>query len=327
MLQLFRTNQLFLHLLVLVYLAVLWAPAFLVNPVELTTDGGYVYDWLLSILPNQPSFRIAVAIVLIWGQGLIMSYLVNQYRMGPQVTLFPGLFIAFLYSATPEFYGLTTEVVANSFLVLAIYQLFKIYKQQESAQSIFNVGFLISLAALTAQGYLVFVFLGWIGIGIMRSRRILELVQYTIGLALPWLLLGMIYYVMEPSGSFVELIGFSWSWPPYFLGPEGLRIQIQMLLLLILLLVVVGQYSVVSLGETMHVQKNIQVLYWACLLSLCSLLIVPQIECAQFLMTAIPFGALMGLWLARVRPSRAEMVHFLLLMAVIIYQYFPMINS
>lgn len=327
MLQLFRTNQLFLHLLVLVYMAILWAPAFLVHPIELTVNGGFVYDWFISIIPDQPAFRIAVAIVLIWGQGLIMSYLVNQYRMGPQATLFPGLFIALLYSATPEFYGLTTEVIANTFLVLAIFQLFKIYKQQESAQSIFNVGFLISLAALTAQGYVVFVFLGWIGIGIMRSRGFLELVQYAIGLALPWLLLGMIYYVMEPAGSFMELVGFSWSWPPYFIGPAGLRIQFQMVLLLILLLVVISQYSVVSLGETMHVQKNIQVLYWTCLLSLASLLIVPQIECAHFLLTAIPFGALMGLWMARLRPARAEMVHFLLFMVVVIYQYFPLINS
>ncbi len=326
MLQLFRTNQLFIHLLVLAYLVILWAPAYMVNPVVLNTQGGFVYDWLLGILPDDQTPRLSVAILLIWLQGLVMSYLVNQYRMGAQATLFPGLFIAFIYSATPEFYGLTPEVIANTFLVLAIYQLFKIYKQQESAQAIFNVGFLISMTALTAQSYLVFIFLGWIGIGIMRSRRMIELCQYAIGLALPWGLLGMIYYMMEPPGSFVDFVGYSWSWPPYFIGPEGLRIQIEMVLLLILLITVIGQYSKVSLGETMQVQKNIQVLYWTCLLSLASLLVVPQIECAQFLLTAIPIGALMGLWMARLRPARAEMVHFLLFVAVVIYQYFPLIN-
>lgn len=325
-LQLFRTNQLFIHLLVLVYLAILWAPAYLVSPVELATQGGFIFDWFSSILPDGQSTRITAALVLIWLQGLIMSYLVNQYRMGPQATLFPGLFIAFFYSATPEFYGLSPGVLANMFLVLAIHQLFKIYKQQESAQSIFNVGFLVSMAALTAQGYLVFVFLGWIGIGIMRSRGLLEFFQYAIGLALPWGFLGMIFYILAPGGSYIELVGYTWSWPPFFIGPEGLRIQIQMLLLLLLLLAIISQFGKVSLGETMQVQKNIQVLYWICLLSLVSLFIVPQIDCAHFLLTVIPAGVLLGLWMSRLRPARAEMAHFLLFMAVAIYQYFPLIT-
>lgn len=326
MLQIFRTNQLFIHLLVLVYLAILWVPAYLVSPVALTEQGGFVYQWLMSVLPEAQSFRITAAILLVWLQGLGMSFLANQYRMGPQATLFPGLFIAFLYSATPEFYGLTPHLVANSFLVLAILQLYKVYKHQETSQSVFNAGILISLAALTVQGYIVFVLLGWIGIGIMRSRRFLEFLQYGIGFLLPWCFLGVMDFLLEPAGTFMELAGYSWGWPPVFVGPEGIRIQIQMVLLILLLIAVVSRYNKVSLGETMQVQKNIQVLHWACLLTLTSLLIVPRVESAHFLLTVVPLGTLLGLWMARLRPGQAEMVHFLLFIAVLVYQYFPLIT-
>ncbi len=324
MLQIFRTNQLFIHLLVLVYLAILWTPAYLVTPVAPPGQGGYIFDWITGVIPASQNWMLTVAILLIWIQGLLMSYLMNEYRIGPQASLFPGLFIALLYSASPEFYGLSPQLLANTFLVLAIHQLFKIYKQADSVRAIFNTGLMIGLASLTFQGYLVFIPLGWIGIGILKSRRLHEALQYLVGIILPWVLLWVIYYVSSPSVTFQELAGISWGWPPYFYGPEGIRVLAQFLVLLALVLVVVMQYSRVTLGETMQVQKNIQILYWAILLALASLLIVQRIEFTQFLMWVVPIGSLLGLWMIRLRPGQAEMSHFLLFMAVLIYQYFPL---
>ncbi len=323
-LKIFRTNQLIVHLLVLVYLAILWAPAYLVAPAAPASQGGFIYDWFVSLIPSSQNWTLTIAILLIWIQGLVMSYLMNEYRIGPQASLFPGLFIAFLYSASPEFYGLSPQLLANTFLVLAIHQLYKIYKQADSVRAIFNAGLMIGLASLTFQGYLVFVVLGWIGIGILKSRKVRETFQYVIGLLLPWLFVGVIDYLLEPPGSFAELAGLSWGWPPYLYGPEGLRVVIQLLVLLALVVVVILQYNRVTLGETMQVQKNIQILYWTALLALASLLIIQQIEFTQFLMVIVPTGALLGLWMVRLRPGQAEMSHFLLFMAALIYQYFPL---
>ncbi|MCF8239418.1 MAG: hypothetical protein K9I85_14740 [Saprospiraceae bacterium] len=324
MLKIFRTNQLFVHLLVLVYLAILWIPAYLVTPVAPAGKGGFVYDWFLGILPPGQNWTLTIAILLIWIQGLVMSFLMNEYRIGPQASLFPGLFIALLYSASPEFYGLSPQLLANTFLVLAIQQLYKIYKQTDSVRPIFNAGLLIGLATLTFQGYLLFALLGWIGIGILKSRKVKEALQYIIGLLLPWGLLWAMDYLLEPPGTFAELAGLSWGWPPFFYGPEGLRMVVQLLVLMVLVVAVVLQYNRVTLGETMQVQKNIQILYWAALLALGSLLIIQQIEFTQFLMVVVPTGALLGLWMVRLRPSQAEMSHFLLFMAAFIYQYFPL---
>ena len=43
------------------------------------------------------------------------------------------------------------------------------------------------------------------------------------------------------------------------------------------------------------------------------------------ILIAVPIGTLLGLWFVRIRPALAEMIHFLLFVAVLVYQYFPLV--
>lgn len=327
MLQVFRTNQLFIHLLVLVYLAVLWLPGYLIQPSGGQQSGGFVFAWLTNLIGGERAWywSLTLAILLVWFQGLVINHLMNEYRIGTQATLFPGLFVAWFYSCSPEFYGLTPQLVANTFLVLALHQIYKVYKQGDSALSTFNAGFLIGLASLSSFAYLLLGIWGWVAIGILRSRKVRETLQYTVGLALPWGFLYLLEVILSPVGSFAQLAGVNWGWPPLLIGPDNYRIIIQSVVLVILILLVVSQYTQVTLGETMQVQKNIQILYWAMLFGLAALLCVHRISFSHMLLIAIPIGALLGLWFVRIRPAMAEMIHFLLFVAVLVYQYFPLV--
>jgi len=326
-LQLFRTNQLVVHLLVLVYLAILWLPGYLIQPSGGDQTGGFVFAWLKNLFDGESawSWSLTVALILVWFQGLVINYLMNEYRIGAQATLFPGLLIAWFYSSSPEFYGLSPQLVANTFVVLAIHQIYKVYRQGESALPIFNAGFLIGLASLSSYAYLILAVWGWVAIGILRSRKLRETLQYSIGLVLPWGFLYLLQVMLTPVGSFAQLAGVNWGWPPLLIGPDGYRIIAQGIVLSVIILLVVSQYAQVTLGETMQVQKNIQILYWAMLFGLAALGFIHRISFSHMLLIAVPIGTLLGLWFVRIRPALAEMIHFLLFVAVLVYQYFPLV--
>lgn len=327
MLQLFRTNQLVVHLLVLLYLVILCMPGYLVQPTRGVQGGGFVFAWLTNLFSGENAWfwSMTLSILLVWFQGLAINYLTNEYRIGLQATLFPGLFIAWLYSCTPEFYGMSPQLVANTFLVMALHQVYKVYKQGDSALTIFNAGFLLGLASLSSFAYLMLGIWGWVAIGILRSRKIRETLQYAVGLALPWGFLVLMEVMLSPVGSFAQLAGVNWGWPPLLIGPDSYRIIIQGVVLCLLILLMISQFTQVTQGETMQVQKNIQILYWAMLFGLAALGFIHRISFTHMLLIAIPVGTLLGLWFVRIRPALAEMIHFLLFVAVLVYQYFPLV--
>jgi hypothetical protein len=123
----------------------------------------------------------------------------------------------------------------------------------------------------------------------------------------------------------LELAGVYVGWPPLFIDPEGIRIIVQGVLILILLGLVLSRASLLGLGETIQVHKYISLAYIFLLAGGFSLLLTRHIYFNHFLIVAIPIGLLGGLWMARVPARWSESVHFLLLVAALIYQYFPLL--
>ena len=325
LLRLFRTNQIVLHTLVLAYLAILWLPAFLDGEEASAEGAGYVTQWLLAILPDGARVHLVTALLLVWLQGLVVSSLALEYRMGPVATLFPGLALGLLHSATPEGLGLHAPLVGNLFVVLALQQLYTLYKSTHPAMQVFNVGLLLGLASLSFFPLAALLPAGWFALGIMRSNRLKETLQYLIGAAMPWFLLWLSWYWQQPAVSFCELAGVTLGWPPYLIGPSGPRMPVQALALLLVLFFLVSRFSQLGLGETTQVQKNISLAYIFLLAGAGSLLLTGSIQFPHFYVSVVPAGLLMGLWAARTKPARAETIHFLVFVLVAIYQYFPLL--
>lgn len=325
MLRLFRTNQIVLHTLVLAYLAILWLPAFLDGEEASSEGAGYLTQWLLASLPDGARVHLVVALLLVWFQGLVVSSLALAYRMGPVATLFPGLALALIHSATPEGVGLHASLVGNVFVVLALQQLYALYKSTHPALQVFNVGLLLGLASLSFFPMAALLPAGWFALGIMKSNRLRETLQYLIGAAIPWFLLWLSWYWQQPTVGFGELAGITLGWPPYLIGPSGPRMPVQAIALLLVLLFLVSRFPQLGLGETTQVQKNISLAYIFLLAGAGSLLLTGSILFPHFYISVVPAGLLAGLWAARSKPARAETLHFLLFVLVAIYQYFPLL--
>lgn len=325
MLALFRTYQLVVHAVVLIYLAVLWLPSFLVEVPVPVEPGGYVMQWLHSVLPEYRALHLALALLLVWLQGGLLSQMVLNYRMGAQGTLFSGLMLAWYCSSAPDLIQLSPPLVGNTFLIMAMHQAFTLYRSNEAARALFNTGFLISMAALCYFPLVVLAVLVWFGIGILRSHRLQETLQYAVGLGLPWFLLFLIYYWAGPEASWAELAGLPDKWPPVFTGPQGWRLPAQAAVLGTLLLVLIGQSRRLGYGETIQVQKYLSLAYLMLLGAGAGLLLPGVFRFDHMLTAALPAAMLSGIWLTRLPPRVAETVHFLMLLAILLVQYYPLL--
>lgn len=324
-LSIFRTNQLLMHSLVLVYIIILWIPAWLSDQTIMSMQGGYVFQWILAVLPASHTLYIGLAIVLVWFQGLILNILHHRYRMGQAMTLFPGVMLAMLYSTAPEFTGLNPILVANTFLVLAMHQIFAQYRLSEPSKAIFNTGFLISIAGLTYFPLICFHIIGLVGLGIQRGQKPKEILQYLVGLILPWLFFSAMYYWTSPATDFASLGGITIGLPTALGFVYSWRQLIVSLILGAGVLYILSIYKRIMLGETIQVQKNIDIAYYVMLCGGISLLLSPVIHYVHWLTIILPMGFLAGLWMIRVRPQWAESFHFLLFVGALLYQYFPLL--
>ena len=71
-------------------------------------------------------------------QAIMLNTVVNNYKMGRELTYFTALCYILLASAIPEFLYLSPALMGNTFLIIALAEMFKWYRKFEASASIFN---------------------------------------------------------------------------------------------------------------------------------------------------------------------------------------------
>ena len=66
------------------------------------------------------------------------NIIIAKFRMASSVSLFPGLFYVLLVSMLPEFLTLSPALLANTFFIIAIWELFETYRKNEVSGNIVN---------------------------------------------------------------------------------------------------------------------------------------------------------------------------------------------
>ena len=189
MLNIFRTNQLLISILLLLFLLAFRLPAFLLESNWEPFLAGYfteiLYQWVTpdSILGN------ILAILLITVQAFIINDWVMHNRIYPTPNLFGGLFYVLYVSCFPDFHHLSPAVIGNTFIVIIIQQLTLTYKAKSAAKQIFNVGFLVGLGSLFYLPVIFFFFVGAASLNIFRGLLIKERFILLLGVLTPFYLL------------------------------------------------------------------------------------------------------------------------------------------
>ena len=320
MLTFFRTNQQFLNVLLLFYLAIMRASTFMHTSSIVPREQGILTDWVYSFFPPLSMSGTIFAFFLIFFQAIAINQIIARYRVATEISLLPGVFYCFFTSMMPDFLPLSSILLANTFLILAVYNLFDTYKNNYVAGRIFDAGLWLGVASLFHFSYIFLVFWGIICLGILRGIRFKEFFMFLIGLFVPIFIVGVYCFWVDKmtllGQHFNKNIGLM-SFIPYHSSMIYVKIG---LTALFLMLTIVASSQFFS-RRNMTAQKYISMLYW--LMLFCGLTTFTQhnIDLNQLLIISIPLSILLSMTFQRIPSAMSEALHMLLLMIALILQF------
>lgn len=325
MLELFRTNQLALSILLLFYVVLLRFPVFIVPDTFSVQAAGIwswaVYDWLGGASGRTPDI---VAMILLFLQSVYLNQIVIKHRLARNISLFPGVFYILVASLFPEFNHLSPLLMANTFYIIALGELMEIYKRNTSADRIFNAGFWIAVASLFYFSYLSLLILAIIAIFVMRAVRISEVLTLLSGAIVTYFLASLYYFWND---RLVEFIHIQFTKNIGFIDlqiPLNWQLYAQIGLIGLLIIIVFFSYRSYTLRQNIQTQKKLSILSWAIITATISLLVQSNIGFDHLLMIAVPLGVFLSLNFINMSARWAETLHLLLLIAIIVWQFKPL---
>ena len=324
MLTFFRTNQLFSSILLVFYIFILRFSVF-VAPFKWNPSGEGILSYLLyELLGSQTIWAHALAIFLLVIQGFLINSIVLRGRLSNEVNLFPGVFYVFVSCSVPDFLYLSPVLIGNTFVLIALIELFSTYKVASCADRIFNVGFWTGVASLFYFPFIFFFILINAGLNILRAFNIKERLMLMIGLAMPFLLASMCYFATDQFDFFWE-IQFSNNLAFMSFGGDlpGWEVYIKVILFAVAILFVVLNNASYMAKRNIQSQKKINILYWVMISAFISTFFQANLSFEHLIMLAPPLGVFLGFTFTDLKSQWAESIHFLMLLLALSLQWVP----
>ncbi len=327
MLSFFRTNHLISGALLIFYAALIRSVVFILHPWEKVPDSGspladllYHYSGTNGLTPE------IISIGIIYINALIINYLIAHNFLAKEINLFPGLFYIIVSSSVPGFLGLSSLHIANTFLLMACFSIFEIYKKNSVAKYIFNAGILIGLSSLFFLPYTIFFFWIIVAVNSLHGLKLNNIFISLTGLIIPWLYTFLYAFWVGEAAEYyntfiLEQIGFL-----NFDFGQTLIEFLPLTIFFFLILVVLSGYNKNLIKKKFEEKKKINLLYWLLFLGGLMLLFCTPASPEHLLGLTIPVGILLSFSFTRMKPPFDGLYHFLLLIFVVGMHYLKFLN-
>lgn len=268
---------------------------------------------------------VLASVVLVGIQGIQMNTWAARHRLSRTVSQFPGLFVVLVAAVVYSFHGFNAFQLANVLLLFGLLSLGRVYKREEPAVALFNAGAWLGVASLFRPEYLLFLPAFITGLGILRRIEFRSILQILTGIGLTYFFLFVVSYSQGFLGSTVTQQLSSFGWPN--VSVAALPDLIGLGVIGLLILGVILGYRSIALMLNIEGSKNTSLLAWSLLFSILVVVLSGNIDVVSAQVLVAPLGGLLGLGLVNVKPSRAEVVHLLLLAAAMLPLLLPLFGT
>ncbi len=141
-------------------------------------------SWINST--GLPFLSGVISFLLLYIQALIITGIVNEYRMTSRSNFLPGMAYILITSLLPEWSILSAPLFAVTFLLWAFAKLFELYNDTSANSRIYNIGLLVGIASFFYFPALLFFPCMLIGMLILRPFRLNEIFLLLIGATTPY---------------------------------------------------------------------------------------------------------------------------------------------
>ena len=278
--------------LIIVTLMAIWVSAFLNPPIDSVfhyeTDPMPLYGLLKLVIGNNHFLGVGFSISMV----SLMSFLLINFNTTVffinERTYLPALLYILFGGLFPQYQLLNPVLPASLFLMLAIIRIMDGYRKPETAYNFFDAGILISTGSLFYANLIWFGLLVIIGIALLRTGNLREIVISILGLITPYLLTFGLYYVigkdLEALLSLVEnnLFGRSAD----YLFPR--LTMIALIFTGIIILVSIAYLIMLMNTKKIKSRKTFSLLIWVFLISIGIYFVLPSVSVEIVWLTGIP---------------------------------------
>ncbi len=286
-------------------------------------NGGLLADSVYETINLGQLTSFIIAFILLFIQAVFLIVLSNQHKFSGENNLYTGVFYVLTGSISIYHLGLSPALLANTFLILALMNLFQIFKEKEPSGHHFGAGFWLSLAGLTYGSYSFFLLFGLLAINVLRAFNIKEMAQLLAGYVVPLFLLFTYFFAIGDTQE---------SFFPYLTSSFGLlnwRNSIDLPTLIpfaILACIIIGiivNYNLLMEKQVMKARKNINILFLFILFGILSFFIQSGVWLEHFIVLSIPLSILLSIIFTRMKSTLwKEVWHLLLFLTIPITHYF-----
>jgi hypothetical protein len=312
LLRVFKSNEKLINGLILLL------PIFLALPFFFKSEQ---IDLLLVLSTGFKGLDISLVILLIAFQAIYLNSIVNSYKLVADNSHLTSLMFVVLNCSFLELFNLNLVLIGNTFVLLGIHQLLRLYDRKGGFALLFNAGFFISVALVIYFPNVVFLLFLWTGVLYMMSAKWRDFVITLIGFSVPIAYLLSYKFVVGDLSFFelgvdgIAIFNFSWG---------QLSVLGKILLSCILLTVFMAFMRVASSMNrgTIRTRKMFVIIFLMCLFGLLTLSLNGVDYLATFIVLTVPLSILMAKFFQQIKKQWLGELLFMTLLFLLIGNYF-----
>lgn len=270
--------------------------------------------------------QAVITTLLVFIQAVMVNRLVIKNKLSHELTLIPGMLYIIFVSFIPSFLSLSEVLFANTFFLLSLHEIFRIYKNPRPSSYLFNAGLYGALASLIYFPFILIIPMCITTIATLRTMNLKELLQYLGGLICPFVLMFTIYYYQDNASEF-----FFQQWLNTFSIPFtsivwGTVEIISMIIFLLSLVYFVVQSNQFLKKKNLASRKKISVCFLWMIMSIFGLFLTCDLSVFHLIILSVIFVIFSSFILLKVRNFLFVEILNLLLLFLLFNNHFNLIS-
>ncbi|MBT8218606.1 MAG: hypothetical protein KJP00_02195 [Bacteroidia bacterium] len=212
-------------------------------------------------------------------------------------------------------------ILANTFLLVALNQLFNIASRLPPERNIYNIGLWLAMASLMYSVYVLMLIAFISGINILRSYRIKELKILILGFITPYFLSGVYFFWNDRLDVF--LLGLIDDLGLFSVhSSSGGVYEVGLLILVMILVISVSLSSSKIMVKKTNVKQNyFKAIYWILLVCFFMLLVKRNVTIHHLAILIVPLSILLSELMIVSKPSASKLFINIFLLLIIALQF------
>jgi hypothetical protein len=252
-----------------------------------------LFSLLLHLTGKVPLISVLFAlIILLLSAFLLVNFNTSEFFLNER-TFLPALFFVLISGLFPVQQVLNPALPGSVFLILAVRRIMDSYKVRYVAYSFFDAGLLISTGSLFYAPIIWFGLLLVVGLALLRTGNLKEIIISALGIITPWFIISGIYYVAgdDPFSVFSDLTYNLYT------KRESAGLPMPDLIAVvatgfILLLSTLDLFSTINTNKIKS-RKTFRLLLWALIITAGLYVAVPGVSIEAFWLAAVPASYLL----------------------------------